>query len=1415
MSTSTDQYSRSPEEISSSTSSAKKDSQFLDSCIAISPDDKKIVTFDQKSHEFKLYNVADKSSRKYSFTECGVNDEQLCWSIAISNCIGDGDKRLIALSCFDARKFRNDVMHGDDENGDDVESGGGNKKIEIQKTWVVSISTTDKIEVNDTSLKSIGGVIRFLDSDDSNVQTVKKKIVIIMVNASGIYKETMNLIKESRGVMKKIFKRSSKSKIEKFELPQILSIRLSRELWQSSLELLHTSIVKNHFIVHSFKNRQQIIEMYSLITGKLEMLFKRHESSVVPDIICGSPIFTISQNDKILAFCRGTTSITLYSMENGLEIVTKQVEGQRGIYKIAAIYFIDDDSKLLIVLEETEYLKVEILKRQIFVVWDLFTTFENSIRQVDYYSEKKPPLKMDFTRRLMNSHGNVFAVNDNGDIFSVLNHLDEVSIRNPLEKTMTEFDSMKFKKFENVSSDYMTTNDKFHHVIYTMDGIRCESQIIINNVEPWHQKKDYFRISVFLDSAKRTQLIISENTIQVWKYRTNYSTRKPDKCDRVLEYIWARKKEMNVEKLRVGEREFELGVSWTSSKRNETKTMTIHWPNNVNVLEGACRALFVVEKMKNFTTSPSFENVNQSEYLNTCIQRLVRKYITKYGIFRLTSIRYRIMKYLIKSHQDSLIKHILNKKINRKNSNIYIPRLYEWDEDNKKSTKKSDLYHAIEYIRKKGDPTVILEYLIDYYADNAKEYNHYGWMFTVSEAIPLLYDYKLSKLVRYLFKKPCFGITEAYTPPLNLNPYDQRDENNAIKQKFHDRFSFLKNLFTRTAHNDHIVPLPDFTVYPDHHDPKDPEPNLEDHSENYLKYFRFLFTLFRIFLWPRRKVIKNTKEMSPFLRVIHEEKSYEIYQTPTIMAVLDFKWSAARRYFVRHFVMYLFYAISFGITVIPYSFKGESITILKISLCVYLYTGWYLIVTEIVHLKREGWYRYINIYSIFDLGSLLLPPFVNLASILYDYQVFILQKSAYNSILAFTALVMWLQLLLLLRYFEGPGHFIHIVKSILRTIWLFFVVMLIVVIAFGHAMFILTDYVDDLQIPTYKIKDTSNSDLYSNITIYQNVDKSFRLDNYYSNFVSSVEAVFFWTNGRWDQLNQWDNYAVDVMSLLGSIILVLIFQNMLIAFMNAAFDKANKAGQAVAYTYRAELVAEYEALEKPFNSNSKSDNPRYIYYTPNPTWITETKKVEKQKLHLTSIDSDYSDYDDYDDDNDDDNDDNRDSNDDDDNQENASSSSTMTMDPNKNLLGQDSAESKGKSILSIIDSQDDIVDKGSSSTDENLLKHEIKKQSTTISWDSIKDIIDKISFIDEEIFQLKVTSKLNKKSQRNPGSNKNKFLLDEPGSTNIDAQSLMQERFNTMKSDYKKLKTKIDGLDQTTKKVLDIIEKNFRDSKDA
>jgi hypothetical protein len=67
--------------------------------------------------------------------------------------------------------------------------------------------------------------------------------------------------------------------------------------------------------------------------------------------------------------------------------------------------------------------------------------------------------------------------------------------------------------------------------------------------------------------------------------------------------------------------------------------------------------------------------------------------------------------------------------------------------------------------------------------------------------------------------------------------------------------------------------------------------------------------------------------------------------------------------------------------------------------------------------------------------------------------------------------------------------------------------------------------------------------------VEQFIDVNKVSDNYFSSFLKSVESVFFWTGGRWDQIEQWDFWPVDVYSIIASILLVTILQNMLIAIM--------------------------------------------------------------------------------------------------------------------------------------------------------------------------------------------------------------------------------------------------------------------------
>jgi hypothetical protein len=66
----------------------------------------------------------------------------------------------------------------------------------------------------------------------------------------------------------------------------------------------------------------------------------------------------------------------------------------------------------------------------------------------------------------------------------------------------------------------------------------------------------------------------------------------------------------------------------------------------------------------------------------------------------------------------------------------------------------------------------------------------------------------------------------------------------------------------------------------------------------------------------------------------------------------------------------------------------------------------------------------------------------------------------------------------------------------------------------------------------------------------QNVDVNNDNDNLFHNFFTSIKAVYFWINGQWDQIGQWDFWPVVCLSIFGSLFLVIIMQNILIALMS-------------------------------------------------------------------------------------------------------------------------------------------------------------------------------------------------------------------------------------------------------------------------
>lgn len=146
------------------------------------------------------------------------------------------------------------------------------------------------------------------------------------------------------------------------------------------------------------------------------------------------------------------------------------------------------------------------------------------------------------------------------------------------------------------------------------------------------------------------------------------------------------------------------------------------------------------------------------------------------------------------------------------------------------------------------------------------------------------------------------------------------------------------------------------------------------------------------------------------------------------------------------------------------------------------------------------------------------------------------------------------------------------------------------------------------------------------------------LDNPYVKFTNSIIAVFFWIFGRWDTLEKWNFWPVyvlaiskhfnciyfnifylnifinftNIINLVGGISLVIILQNLLIAFMSDIFAIASTNAKLASLKYKADLIADYEATEKLF---SHSKEQRYIYHPENfnyrQEWLNKNRKYHK------------------------------------------------------------------------------------------------------------------------------------------------------------------------------------------------------------
>ncbi|CAB4389903.1 unnamed protein product [Rhizophagus irregularis] len=320
------------------------------------------------------------------------------------------------------------------------------------------------------------------------------------------------------------------------------------------------------------------------------------------------------------------------------------------------------------------------------------------------------------------------------------------------------------------------------------------------------------------------------------------------------------------------------------------------------------------------------------------------------------------------------------------------------------------------------------------------------------------------------------------------------------------------------------------------------------------------------------------------------ENNDDIYDNPATEAVINFRWQKARNFFFLLFIRFLVYAACF--VLVSWAYLNHSIIInerfLFALMVIFYYLATYQLITEALQLQYRGFKKYFGeIFNIFDMVSIMLSVSV-MSMMLRNFNF----SDGFGSVeeidmrttvgISFSIFLLWIELIFFLRPIPGIVNYIYYVIIIFKTIFPFFLFMLIVMIAFAHTMFVLLR--NPVQIKT---KDSTFSGTATNSLTNETLNVEFKSDfdptsgdNPFTSFSQAIVATYFWLSGDMVQRDEFDNWVVDAFTLIASIVLVVVLQNMLIAFMSGVYENAETKGRQTLLRHQANHIADYEAKDQ-------------------------------------------------------------------------------------------------------------------------------------------------------------------------------------------------------------------------------------------
>ncbi|PKC62832.1 hypothetical protein RhiirA1_457209 [Rhizophagus irregularis] len=920
------------------------------------------------------------------------------------------------------------------------------------------------------------------------------------------------------------------------------------------------------FLMVDTSDYQQIqsIEIYDINTSQLVNVFyrRRREKDFIISRNNEPGIFAISTDSRLFAYSCGDNIITTYLMESGLEVVSKKFNN---ICKIKFLEFIEKDKKLFIIEADKEHN----VKFHIWIISGCLNDYFSISREDIGLSDSNISILSKY-----DEHQNTFTKANGKVIF--YNKADE--------KQFSIVHEVSIKRAAFGENDPATDEHEYQS---------CD-------LEPWNNNATTIR-GKFLYNDRRFLLLIGQNSIQLWKSKSI--------------------KFMDFNNFKFFENSNLVYILISDKIKPEIKTKFLIEDDMTTVIIHACKSLVYLYNRKHVSS------IEKHQMFVSGITNIIKDFIRKYpDNWKLIEIQYPLIAYLIYSRSFSLIKYILfenAEKLHRPQSKyVSYPyysdlKLYEDFKLNNEDLKLNDedlksvndLELALEF--RKDKDTVILAYLLEYYTENSM--THIGWMINVTKILPKL----PANYAELLYYKPCFGGINYNFPNKRFKELSVSEDNlkvymplTRLKTTESLTFSEYKQIGDEELHNIYMVPLPNFTTY----------------NTNITKKFRG--KLGTIFYWLRKTLFppgyKNLsdKDLSPFLQINKKNKG-AFFNAPVMEAVITLRWKQTKYYWMISLLFYSTFLILFAFSVINDDDLIETendffIILDRIYMGIFYYAGIYLLIIEFMQMKKYKT-EYFKIFNIFDLCSIMLGIIVfTLISIKSFDETNGVDGEGIVVLMTLTTLILWIEMLLRLRLFARIAIYIYIFGNILRSIIPFFAFMLILIVAFGHSMFVLFAHPSFLNL----IPSAPNFTLNDGTTNFTLTGES--PDNPFDTIWDAILSAYYWDT---IDLSPYHYWPLKLFAFIANVILVLVLLNMVIALMNDTFNKAKEDGKLGLLVYRTELINDYERLDDLFFSESLY-NSQYICFHRDPNlmkkWMIKSQELKEVKLYSWYNDEDVS-----------------------------------------------------------------------------------------------------------------------------------------------------------------------------------------------